>query len=220
MSDEPSQGQLCVYCIREAATTVDHIPPKLLLAEPYPENLVTVPSCLNCNSSFQKDDEYTRFMTSVELKSASHPPVQNNMPAILRSLQRPESQKFASYLMGQSQHSVVLGADGMPMGLYFEPESDRMNATGKHIVRGLYFVETGQPLPAILQVRVACKSGLTADHPDILKFAQIYHRLPDKRDRSIGDAFSYVVGFHANWSVWLMMLYNQFFWLAIVQGAK
>jgi hypothetical protein len=159
-------------------------------------------------------------MTSVDLKSSSHPAVQNNMPAILRSLQRPESQRFASYLMGQSQRTVVLGSDGMPMGLYFEPESDRMNATGRHIVRGLYFVETGQPFPASLQIRVACKPGLTADHPDILKFAQIYHKLSDKRDRAIGDVFSYVVGFHTNWSAWLMMLYGQFWWLAIVQEAR
>ena len=81
-------------------------------------------------------------------------------------------------------------------------------------------LKTGKPLPASLQVRVACKPGLTADHPDTLKFAQIYHKLSDKRDRTIGDVFSYVVGFHANWSVWLMMLYGQFSWLAIVQEAK
>ncbi len=220
MSEEQGHAQLCVYCIRETANTVDHIPPKLLLSKPYPENLLTVPACRDCNLSFQKDDEYTRFMASVDLKSASQPTVQNNMSAILRSLQRPESQKFASYLVGQSQHSTVLGADGMPMGLYFEPESDRLNATGRHIVRGLYFVETGLPLSASLQLRVACKSGLTAEHPDVLQFARIYRSLSDKRHRSIGDAFSYVVGFYANWSVWLMLLYSQFFWLAIVQKVQ
>jgi hypothetical protein len=50
--------------------------------------------------------------------------------------------------MGQSQHSMVLGVDGMPIVLYFEPGSDRMNATGKHIVRGLYFVERKPLLPS------------------------------------------------------------------------
>jgi hypothetical protein len=61
---------------------------------------------------------------------------------------------------------------------------------------------------------------LTADHPDILQFARIYRSFSDKRHKSIGDAFSYAVAFHANSSVWLLLLYNQFAWLAIVREAK
>ena len=85
------------------------------------------------------------------------------------------------------------------------------------MVRGLYFAETGQPLPPTLQLRVACKSGMTFDHPDILQFARIYRSLPVQRQKSVGDGFTYAVGFHAEWSVWLLVLYNQFTWLAIVQ---
>ncbi len=211
--------QLCVYCGVEVADTVDHVPPRLLLAPPYPDNLITVPSCSRCNFSFQKDDEYTRFMTSVDRNAAKQRVVKTNMPAIIRSLQRPEAKRFANYLAGQSALSWILDAQGRPMGRYFEPDRNRMNATGERMARGLYFVETGQPVPASKQIRVACKSGLTAEHPDMIRFARLFRSFSDKRHKSIGDAFEYLVGFHGELSVWLLLLYDQFAWLVIVQEA-
>ena len=89
--------RLCIYCNRAVADTVDDIPPKLLLARPYPDNLLTVPSCFKCNSSFQKHDEYTRVIASIDVRNAEHQTVKANMPAILRSLQKPEAQGFSKY---------------------------------------------------------------------------------------------------------------------------
>jgi len=77
--------QLCIYCNHAVADTVDHIPPKLLLAKPYPDNLLIVPSCFKCNSSFQKHDEYTRVIASIDIRNDKHQTVKVNMPAILRS---------------------------------------------------------------------------------------------------------------------------------------
>jgi len=141
------------------------------------------------------------------------------MPAIIRSLQRPDAKKFANYLAAQSNLSSILGADGKPMGRYFEPDRNRMNATGERIARGLYFVETGQALPASKQMRVACKSGLTAEHPDMVQFARIFRSFSDRRHKSIGDAFDYLVAFHGESSIWLLPLYDQFAWLGIIQEA-
>ena len=93
---------LCIYCNRAVANTVDHIPPKLLLAKPYPDNLLTVPSCFECNSSFQKHDEYTRVLASIDIRNDEHETVKVNMPAILRSLQRPAAQGFSKYLASQT----------------------------------------------------------------------------------------------------------------------
>ncbi len=52
----------CVYCGAEAGNTKDHVPPKCLLRKPYPANLLTVPSCADCNSGFSKDEEYFRLI--------------------------------------------------------------------------------------------------------------------------------------------------------------
>jgi len=38
--------------------TRDHVPSRVFLDEPYPENLPLLPSCLSCNNSFSLDEEY------------------------------------------------------------------------------------------------------------------------------------------------------------------
>jgi hypothetical protein len=47
----------CVYC-GGAIETRDHIPSKVLLDDPLPENLPVVPACLACNSGFAPDEDY------------------------------------------------------------------------------------------------------------------------------------------------------------------
>jgi len=57
-----SKKSLCVFCNEREATTQDHIPPKCL----YPvhlrksTNLITVPSCYNCNNEMSDDEEHFR----------------------------------------------------------------------------------------------------------------------------------------------------------------
>lgn len=47
----------CAYCGKYPDTR-DHVPSKILLEKPYPENLPVVPSCLDCNNRFSLDEEY------------------------------------------------------------------------------------------------------------------------------------------------------------------
>ncbi len=47
----------CAYC-GEFPDTRDHVPSKILLEKPFPENLPVVPSCLRCNNGFSLDEEY------------------------------------------------------------------------------------------------------------------------------------------------------------------
>lgn len=110
----------CIYCGAEKDLTVDHVPPKFLLMRPYPQNLVTVPACLACNRSFQKDDEYTRTMLVIDVRASKNPAAQSNLQAVLRSLQRPNAKPFADYLTRQAEKSIILGQDGFPMGKMFE----------------------------------------------------------------------------------------------------
>lgn len=47
----------CCYC-GNAPDSRDHVPSRILLDEPYPENLPVVPSCSKCNNSLSLDEEY------------------------------------------------------------------------------------------------------------------------------------------------------------------
>ena len=51
------QSAMCAYC-GDRTTTRDHVPSRILLDEPYPENLPVVPACETCNQGFSQDEEY------------------------------------------------------------------------------------------------------------------------------------------------------------------
>jgi hypothetical protein len=207
----------CIYCGTKDDLTVDHVPPKLLLARPYPLNLLTVPACRPCNQSFQKDDEYTRTMLCIDVRSAKNPNAQSNLLAVLRSLQRPDARGFAEYLARRAESSTVLGQDGLPMGQAFELDKARVNRTGERLVRAFYFAEMRTPVPRNMMVRVGCNMSLKPTDPDTQMIARTMKAFPDWRDGSVGTAFSYVGAFADVGSVWLMLLYDFFFWLGIVQ---
>jgi hypothetical protein len=97
-----------------------------------------------------------------------------------------------------------------------ELNRQRINATGERIVRGLYFIEVQKPIPAEAKVKIACKPGITVSDPAILQYARMYSSCGDRRNKAVGDAFSYAVAFHPQYSLWLLMLYGHFTWLATV----
>lgn len=47
----------CIHCAGPTETR-DHVPSRIFLDEPYPDNLPVVPACASCNRSFSLDEEY------------------------------------------------------------------------------------------------------------------------------------------------------------------
>lgn len=47
----------CVHC-GGPSQTLDHVPSKVLLDDPYPENLMAAPACRECNNGLSLDEEY------------------------------------------------------------------------------------------------------------------------------------------------------------------
>lgn len=215
-----TQQRRCVYCGCADPLTVDHIPPKLLLFKPYPKNLLTVPACWGCNQSFMLDDEYTRNVIAIDIRAASNTDARANLPAIMRSLQRPTAGRFVEYLARQATPTAVLDSHGDPMGTMIEIDRSRVNATGARLIRGLHFVEAGTPIPKGGVVRVEAKAGISPGEPDALKIARVYRALKDRRDREIGSAFSYVACFGLDFSIWVMLLYDYFVWVGTVDTRK
>jgi hypothetical protein len=206
-----NRRKICAYCGKPKKLTKDHVPPKLLLEQPYPPNLWTVPACEDCNASFKADDEYTRAVLTVDLRANWNNAAQSNLRPMLRSLQHPNALGFAKYLAGQSKSARVLTPTGSPV-MVIEPDTERINKTGARIMRGLYYRESGNPVPETAAIVLASKAGLTADHPDVLTMARIFNHFSDWRNGNIGTAFSYVGVFGPQLSIWGMLLYDYFFW--------
>lgn len=57
----------CIYCRSNEDVTSDHIPPRCLFRETKGLQLITVPACRKCNSSYAKDDEYFRIYASADI---------------------------------------------------------------------------------------------------------------------------------------------------------
>lgn len=54
--DDRNKGW-CVYC-GGAGETRDHVPSRVLLDEPYPDELPVLPACAACNGAFSRDEAY------------------------------------------------------------------------------------------------------------------------------------------------------------------
>ena len=105
-----NRRRLCAYCGKAKKLTADHVPPKLFLEQPFPANLMTVPACGDCNQGFKADDEYTRTVLAVDIRANWNHAAQFNLPAILRSLQRPDARGFAE--MARTVSSMPDHRDG------------------------------------------------------------------------------------------------------------
>jgi len=66
------QTTACAYCYNSTETR-DHIPPRVLLDEPFPENLSVVPACLECNNAASADEEYLACLVECVIFGTTEP---------------------------------------------------------------------------------------------------------------------------------------------------
>lgn len=70
-ADERRKG-FCVHCGGDYETD-DHMPSKVFLDRPFPENLPVSPACARCNEGFSKDEEYLACLVECVLAGAADP---------------------------------------------------------------------------------------------------------------------------------------------------
>ena len=125
---------MCSYCGETATETRDHVPSKILLDDPFPENLPVVPCCTKCNQAFSSDEEY--FACSIE--------------SILRGttdIEKLHRQKIKSVfekrpaLQLRIENSFIL-QDGQ---LHFKFEQDRFIKVATKLAKGHAKYEISEP---------------------------------------------------------------------------
>lgn len=66
----------CIYCnalLTEQEASREHIPSKVFLDKPYPENLFVAWVCKACNNSFSSDEEYAAAILGVMMSGSPDP---------------------------------------------------------------------------------------------------------------------------------------------------
>lgn len=132
--DERQLG-FCVFCGAGTGTR-DHCPSRVLLDEPYPENLPVVPACADCNASFSADEEYLACLIACVLAGSTEP-LKISRPKIRRTLT--ESPALCTRLEQAMQQT--------PAGVIFQPEAERVSNVIIKLAKGHALHELHEPCP-------------------------------------------------------------------------
>lgn len=141
---------VCVYCGGTGRIKPDHIPPKSLFLPPRPSNLITVPSCEDCNGGASRDDEYLKNVLVLRDGVESHPQAARLRESVLESLAREEAQGFARSLYRDMSLVHVSGRSGLYLGrrVAIDVKLPRIRRVLNRIVRGLFHHERNERLPS------------------------------------------------------------------------
>lgn len=130
--DDRNKG-FCVHC-GGPGETVDHVPSRVLLDEPYPENLMAASACLKCNNGLSLDEEYLACLLECVI-AGDAVPEKLHRAKIARILQENSS------LLTRLQRARAGGAAG-PI---WAPENDRVNRVVLKLARCHAAFELNEP---------------------------------------------------------------------------
>jgi hypothetical protein len=139
--------------LKAPAETGDHVPAKALFPESRPSNLITVPSCLKCNSGFKQDEDY--FLSILSFSDAGVSPVGKHFwqHKYHRMYQKDLGLKNAlCQCFEQIQLPTSNGKSETRLAINLQ--TNRINAVIRKVCRGLYYFECNEPLPVNLSIKV------------------------------------------------------------------
>lgn len=155
--------KLCVYCGEKPATEREHVIAKQCFSEPRPPDLITVPSCPDCNDRFKPHEDYMRAHLAANLEA-----ITKNRSArrlhdgkLMRSFQKDHA--IAKLLKRDIVWRPVRTPAGLFLGLaaVLNMDLNRAKVVCEKIVRGLYYHVHGKRLPAGYEVQL--QSQITDD---------------------------------------------------------
>ena len=123
----------CIYC-GAVAETRDHVPSKILLDPPYPENLPVVGSCQRCNQGFSKDEQYLVCLLESVLVGSTDPE-KIRKPSVARAMKRSPALR--------SRIEAAKSIHGQKV--FFDPEETRIKNVMLKLARGHAAFDLSQP---------------------------------------------------------------------------
>lgn len=147
----------CAYCSGQPDSR-DHVPSKVFLDKPYPDNMLVVEACSECNHSFSRDEEYVACILECIIAGSTEP------DKIQRASIRKKFVK-ESGLVARIQRSEVLTLAGEVLYAIDEP---RLRNVLLKLARGHAVYEMNERLPK---------------EPSSIAYGFIHQWEPDARER-------------------------------------
>jgi len=214
VSARNKHGQ-CPYCGRHAKLTRDHVPPRALFRARPPEELITVLCCSACNKAASLDDEYFRLNLALRDDIGQEPDIVEIIPAVLRSLERPEAPGLRTEFLQGVRNAAVTTPAGLFLGsrLAYNVDLDRLGRVPSRIVKAMFYRHHSRRLPEAYEVHTYAAAGFRNVRRELAEETRrIFAPLINTQPVSVGRVFSYWVSFEANdpnISVWLMLFYRR-----------
>ncbi|RJP94847.1 MAG: hypothetical protein C4518_02465 [Desulfobacteraceae bacterium] len=213
-------NQLCIYCGGKEATTRDHVPPKSFFAKPRPSNLITVPSCNDCNCEYGKDDERIRNLIISIDTTEIHPMVKGKIDKKRdRSFRRKEGRSNLGHFINSIRMVKRYTENGEYLDLFpaFDLDQSIIDRFLERMVRALLYKENGMEyIDLDLKWKMAPSEKDLASMPDEQK-AFIFSR-PVKE---IGDGIFAYVGYFIKGktnSLWILNFFEGIEFMVWVKG--
>lgn len=151
MNKSASVKRSCVYC-GDKGDSRDHVPPKSFFARPRPSDLITVPSCKQCNGGASQDEEY--FLACYMLGVAGATDAGRRLWD--EKLARMYARRGILRAITRAMRPVrVRTPDGTGYTIALEADLDRLKSTAIKVAKGLYSFEFNEPLSST--ARVVCR---------------------------------------------------------------
>jgi hypothetical protein len=193
---EPERWDQCAYCGSTIHLTRDHVPPRSFFPTPPPPDLITVPSCEKCNAGFQRDEEYARFVLTVDEHAHGNEDRNALLPKILRFSARRESRNILSNFYNSLGWNYRPSPGGqIAVGRqHYTIDLGKLDRFAKRIVKGLFYHEKGYRLPSDYHVNAihhARREQVAIDADTREFFESILQDLRFVPRKSWGTTFAY-----------------------------
>ena len=136
------QKAWCIHCgasLGSVQTSRDHVPSKVLLNRPLPENVPVVTICAPCNASFARDEEYVSSLLAAVI-SGSVDPDSDLFPVAAASIRH--SAGLRERLLQSRLCQWSLWGE---LAISWRPDIERVNSVVIKNARGHAFYEFGEP---------------------------------------------------------------------------
>jgi hypothetical protein len=142
----------CVYCCNNPGMTQDHVPPKSFFPRPRLSDLITVPCCQQCNQGAGKDEEFFLATFMFSEAGSTHAGKQLWAEKLDRTYQK--NLGLRKTIARALSHKQIWTPTGLYLGrrMTIKIDHPRLERVVEKIVRGLYYREYGNPLPADTEV--------------------------------------------------------------------
>jgi hypothetical protein len=185
--------KICVYC-GGTYEDDDHVPPQCLFPKPRPSDLITVPSCRQCNRRWGLDDEYLRDVLALgTMDGPVMPELQPIHEAMRRSLARTKFRPPARALLDTSRVEwVQVGSPILQRGYVARIDATRIKRVICRIVRGLHYHESRRLMPLSNDIAVVLGNKMRSlaswDKP---LMRETVRSIRNGQWRAIGRTFGY-----------------------------